>query len=245
MKTTWNPGECYQLAKKYIPEKKLDDLKLHLYSIPWKFSLCRYHKDEYRRLLGSSITAGMNNELVEAIGKLLDMSANTEKGKDFRLTLFFAEAHIIAFSQALHSTADILAHILKIILDLDYKNKKISFISTIEIMKKQQIAIEVCSKAHSLRNSKEFKYLNAFVNTIKHRRLIDMPYHINLKPGQEFHGLRINSFKYGNDENREILYESKWVDDFLCKDFDELSNIIGEIGVELNKHMKLCCATEL
>lgn len=245
MQTNWNPSECYNLAKSYLSEDKINDLKHHILSVPWKFSLCRYHIDEYRRFIGYPTNAGINKELIESVKKIIEMSAGSEVGKEFRIILFFAEAHVIAFAQALHSTADIIAHILKIILDLDFKNKQINFINTLEIMKRQQIAIEVYNKAHGLRNSKEFMYLNAFVNTIKHRRLIDMPYHINLKSGQEFHGLRINSFKYGNDKNKEIPYDSKWVDGFICNDFEELSNTIGEVGVELNKHMKLFCTTEL
>ena len=238
MKTTWNPSECYQLAKKYIPEKNLDDLRLHIYSIPWNFSLCRYHKDEYHKLLGSSITAGMNKELVESIGKLLEMSASTEEGIDFRLILFFAEAHVIAFAQALHSTADILAHIIEICLKLNMTNRQINFSNAIDVLEKHKIAPSVYSKAIKIRNSKEFIYLNAFVNTIKHRRLIEMPYHVNLEPGNEIHGLKVKYFKYGRRKTQETSFEPRWVHEFINDDFEKISNTVGELGVELNHYMK-------
>jgi len=238
MRTIWNPSKCYKLAKCYLPEEKLNVLKYHILSVPWKFSLCHYHKDEYRRLVKYPTNVGMNKELIEAVGKIIEMSAGTEVGKEYRITHFFAEAHVIAFAQALHSTADILSYIIEICLKLNMANKQINFTNALDALKKQKIAPEVSRKANKILSSKEFMYLNAFVNTIKHRRLIEIPVHVNLEPGKELHGLRISSFIYGKSKSREIYYEPKWVHEFLDGDFEKISNMVGELGAELNHYMK-------
>ena len=143
MRTIWNPGKCYSLAKCYLPEEKLNDLKYHILSVRWKFDLCRYHKDEYRKLVEYPTNAGINEKLVEEVGKIIEMSAGTELGKEYRRTIFFAEAHVIAFAQALHSTADILSYIMVICLKLNMVNKRVNYINAIDALKKQKIAPEV------------------------------------------------------------------------------------------------------
>src|SRR6266540_1693394 len=129
----WNIGEFYQLVQRKLPSPSVSSLEPPLRSIPWKFALCRYHIDEVNRILSETFTRPIEEQFMEAIGKLLMAATGTDEGHEFIEARFRAEAHVIACAQSLHSTADILAQVLCISLNLDglFKPKEPRYLHTV------------------------------------------------------------------------------------------------------------------
>jgi len=231
---TWNISEFYQLAQHQLLPNEKSFLLLSLVSIQWKFKMCCYHIEEANRILSETFTWPEERQLAEAVGKVLMWSADTDKGRKFAEASFYSIAHVIAFAQSLHSTADILAQVLYFSLDLNrfftenQKKPKLYLNTVVARMKKHRVAPKVVTAANCFLKSNEFHYLSAYVNTTKHKSLVDSPYVIGLVPGQEKHGLEITSFEY-----KLKIYPQKWVTDFIGADFKRLSSMFDATGIEL------------
>ena len=226
-----NITEFDQLAQQRLPPHATASLQLPLRSIPWKFVLCRYHVAEANRLLAQEFTRSMEQQYVEAAGKVLMQAAGTDEGRRFAEACLYAEAHVIAFAESLHSTADMLAQVLCISLNLDnlFKPEGKRYLRTVvERMDKNSVAPPIVAAATYFLESDEFRYLHAYVNTIKHTSLVDSFYSVGLVPGQETHGLRMAAFKYGPK-----IWPEKSVSDFIGSDFDGLSSLFSTVIAEL------------
>jgi hypothetical protein len=163
-------------------------------------------------------------------------ATNTDEGRGFLEAHFCAEAHAIACAQSLHSTADILAQVLHISLNLDgfCKPKKLLYLKdVVNCMSRHTIAPSVVAATNHFLQSDEFRYLSAYVNTTKHISLIKSVYSIHVVPGEEQHGLKINAFSYHGDN-----WQEKWLTDFIVTDFEQLSNMFGAIGIELTAFIR-------
>jgi hypothetical protein len=107
-----NITEFDQLAQQRLPPHATASLQLPLRSIPWKFVLCRYHVAEANRLLAQEFTRSMEQQYVEATGKVLMQAAGTDEGRRFAEACLYAEAHVIAFAESLqkHTSLRLLSH---------------------------------------------------------------------------------------------------------------------------------------
>lgn len=233
-KIAWNIREFRKLVEKRLSSAEFEEIKSPLGSIPWKYFICQYHIEEYKKILKEPFTGDINNQLVQAVGKVIKQSAGTDEGNQFSVANFKAEAHVIAFAQSLHSTSDIFAKVLCISLDLDScfiqgkKSKTHRYLKNVqEVMKKNNIATEVSKSIDIFMESKEFKYLRDYVNMTKHQSLISSEYSIQLQ--EKCHGMRLSPFKG---------WPYKWADDFTGEDFERLSNMFGAIGCALNKYIE-------
>jgi len=100
-------------------------------------------------------------------------------------------------------------------------------------MKKISIACRVGSAADTFLNSTEFRYLTGYVNTTKHTSLVPSDYSVVHIPGQERHGLKLIEFPFHRN-----LWPEKWMSDFMGTEFEQLSNLFGAIGTELNEYFR-------
>lgn len=89
--------------------------------------------------------------------------------------------------------------------------------------------IELKKAMSSLLDSYEFQYVNAFVNTIKHRNLVDFGASVSLVENKS--GVQFKSFKFN-----DILYEKMWVEDVLILIL-EVKNTVVTAGPLLNKSL--------
>jgi hypothetical protein len=232
----WNIGEFYQLVQHKLPPSSVSSLEPPLGSVRWKFDLCRYHIHEANRILSEMFKGPKEEQHIEAIGKLFMAISGTDEGHEFLVARFCAEAHAIACAQSLHSTADILAQVLCISLNLDglFKPKEYRYLQTVvNRMSQHTIAPSVVAAANYFLQSDEFRYLSAYVNTTKHISLIKSGYSIHVVPSEEQHGLKINAFSYRGEN-----WPEKWLTDFIVTDFEQLSNMFGAIGIELTAFIR-------
>lgn len=220
----WDIKGFRELIKQRLPHKVSKQIEISLEAIIWKNNLCKYHIEEYRQIVQKSYTND-TEQIVQTTGKILHMAARTEEGKDYFLALFIAEAHIIAFAQALHSIADIMAHVIYFSLGMEsFRNDQISLHNVHELMKKKNTAPEIIERISNYRESEQFQYLHAFVNTTKHKSLVPLSFSVELF--NEKHGLRFGEFTYRTLEP----YPSKWADELVEADYKRLLSWIQEMG---------------
>ncbi|WP_445247241.1 hypothetical protein [Microcoleus sp. OTE_8_concoct_300] len=122
------------------------------------------------------------------------------------------EIYTESISTNLHSLADILAHVINVIvlkplqaeseylvsrqISIHNIKNKLTALSSLDVVRSQSIA-EIIKGADNLIASAEFKYIAAFVNTIKHRSLLDTEFYFHLKSGILMDlGYRLDPFIY-------------------------------------------------
>lgn len=86
-------------------------------------------------------------------------------------------------------------------------------------------------KAHidDLLKSEEYKYVNAFVNNIKHRSLVSFGAHVSLENGES--GVQFRSFEY-----KGVCFDSLWAEQVLEKSL-KVKNAVVIAGAMLNKQL--------
>lgn len=235
-KRDWDIAKFRELAKDRLAPSKFKEIVLPLISIPWKVSICHYHREEYHRLSKEPLTVEKLHPKVEMVGKILHQAAKTSAGKRISIELFMAEAHMIAFAQSLHSTADILAHIIFYCLGLEqysFPKEKISLYNIQKWMEEKNFSSKILDPIKTLKDAEEYKYLSAYVNTTKHKSLILSNLKVNFSETEKQHGLSISEFIY-----KEHLYLQRWADDFIDIDFKRLSDLLIEIGCSIDEYMR-------
>lgn len=142
-----------------------------LQSLAWKIEIASYHCNEATCILDKvqreNSTLCFVDNFINARGRF---------DKEFLAIL----AHMIACAHNIHSLADILAHALCYALNLnaEMEPKELEKISVLRIKKKLQHSKykELSLLVEKFTDSREFKYLSAFVNTTKHRNLVSSGY---------------------------------------------------------------------
>jgi hypothetical protein len=150
--------------------------------------------------------------------------------EDLHTTWFESESYIEAALQALHSMADVLAQIINVVVlggrfsEADVTMRKV----------RQQLgnlAPDVAASIQQLIDSEEFKYTNGFVNTIKHRRLLDTELSVEVGRGIKM-GLRFQPFTYGQS------FPSMWTSDIVENIIPRVIDNINAIGNALNDYLR-------
>ena len=72
-------------------------------------------------------------------------------------------------------------------------------------MKSSRYALTLVAALENLLDSKEFRYLHAYVNTTKHQSLISWKPSVSFVQGKQ--GLKILSFSYGASRSKELWPE--------------------------------------
>lgn len=153
---------------------------------------------------------------------------------EFEEIEFEIETYLEASLQNMHSTADVLAQIVNIaVLSGYFKEECVSANKVKNQLRCTNCAKGVCDSFELLLKSESFKYINAFVNTIKHRRLIELiPYGEFIKEKQGILGIMFSNFKYGKE------YEKTPTEKVINTYFKEIEQHIDEVGYEINKYLR-------
>lgn len=154
---------------------------------------------------------------------------------DWIRVFFKYESNIEAALQAAHSMTDTIAQIINVvILNSHFSEGDVSLKKVSKKLSSPCNAPIVSQAIQQLLNSKEFNYINSFVNTIKHRSLVDAEYRIEFgKETCNRAGIKFREFKYcGN------TYPVTWGDDIISKYIPKIIDLIWDIGNALNEHLK-------
>lgn len=148
----------------------------------------------------------------------------------FKDTQFKSETYIESAAQILHSLADIVCQIInKAVLKSQLDEGEVSMKTIIRELQKDNSKKDIETALEQLRDSHEFKYISAFVNTIKHRRLLDTDYYGEFGQGKSnTMGVRFLSFQYGKGNNLQNYRETSAetiLNDYMKCIFDFIDKI--------------------
>ena len=122
------------------------------------------------------------------------------------------EIYIESIATNLHSLADVLAHVINVIVlkplqsaedylgsrqvSIHKIKNKLNNLGSLDGVRDQYIA-EISREVDKLVDASEFKYIAAFVNTIKHRSLLDTEFTFTVQSGSLMdRGYRLDHFDY-------------------------------------------------
>lgn len=245
MPTEWDAGEFVSLVKVKVGDASAEALLPALSSITDKFTFARYHSERALELLRPHKGTPKDDPLVQAAeGMRLLFHQDAAERQKFIEALFGARAHAIAFAQSLHSTADYLAKVTYLGVDLSTRHAITLASHQIGLFKIKKAISGVAELAGVHRalggylDSPAFKYLAAFVNTEKHHELINSSYSLSVSVGSVASaGLQIAKFSYSGPAGVE-MFDKKWAADFFEKDFEALIGETIAVGCSLTDRLK-------
>ena len=214
-------------------------------SIAWKIKMGHYHACESVRVLKEAIydseAISENDHESIAAAKAIILSAGREpRATPLNAARFQAEAHTIAAAQSLHSTADIMASVVFWALNFPKCEKapdlhRLNVYQVRDYLQNKPNYTDIHHAIDALLESDQFKYLTAYVNTTKHRSLVQVQYTAHVDPTDNpRQGLRIKAFEYCRAKDNIESYDELWAEDFLFSEAQHVRNGILTIGNALN-----------
>ena len=216
---TWNFEELRDLCI----NKGLPDSKIYQEALLWKQQRASYHAEQYHKIW---------SELFSSLGELGETKVG---GQVWNEAQFASEAHVEAAAQALHSMADILAQIInKAVLRDGFPEDKVTLYRIVGKLKKQGIAHKIVAAIDKLQNSEDFRYIDAFLNTIKHCRLLNRIYHMEY--GEDKRNEKAVCFQ--QFEYKGHRYGFTWATDIIGPYKSCIFELIMEIGNAVNQYLR-------
>ncbi|MGO9060090.1 MAG: hypothetical protein ACLQU2_22325 [Candidatus Binataceae bacterium] len=220
-----------QLASHFLPESEfnlesltlfeakndLQALSTYLNSVRWKLEIAAYHVSEALASIPRVLPKDEPDSQAAAFRLHWAMMSGHDEGHAMGIAQRETEAHAIAAAQAIHSVPDLLAQALYLAFRLDtMKPMRESGRTVNRVVRalKEASIISVSWGVEQLLSSEMFKYLRAFVNTTKHRSLINYRFQWSVVNSDDF-GLAISGFRYEDREGTVQVWPSKTVKEFL------------------------------
>ena len=199
--------------------KELPDSKIYQKALVWKREIALFHSGQ---------SAIVWDKLFFAHQKL------KVGDKKWWNTYLASEAHVIAAAQASHSMADILGQIInQVLLCGTLPEDRVTLNNVLCKINEEAIAPDIFYKITGFKNSTEFKYIDAFVNTIKHRRVLDTNYHAEYGADKRNdQGILFEKFIYKNNN-----FPTTWAKDIVGPYRVKIFKDICTIGNSINSYL--------
>ncbi len=219
-----DPVWSFDELRTLVANEAVDQISLYCNSLVQKFRFCDFHANK-----GKKIFEDFHNP-PNGIRRL--------GGSEMETLFFDFEGHFIAFLHILHSIPDTFSQIINIaVLNSRLTARNISFRSVAKKLKECGID-ELASKLTAFLELPDFKYVDGFVNTLKHRQLIQPSY---LMVAQEDCPAIID-FQFDSFEYDSILYPKRWSHEIF-----EMRSKLGielvSIGCSTNVYLESLCRT--
>jgi len=236
----------FQLFKNTFSNEEYIVLNKFAISFLWKFHLSEYHREEISDAFIRELSCSKQTEYIESLKGIFSVFSTNSGNSKYRIAFFKSEAHLIAFAQNLHSTADICAHIITYCITnlkgLDLENESRINLHFVKKQVDKPETQNLKTTIITLLDSKEFQYLSAFVNTIKHKEIISTNDFVSFEtqPNPSRY-LKIESFSYKKKQYESILsseLSEKYftsLQELYCAIFNELKNHVGGLKPAPNK----------
>ena len=216
---TWSFEELRDLCRKRgISSDSISNFSTYATSLNWRYHRAKFHTEQahniWKDLMAQSFTFG---------------------DEKYNVAEFSYEAYVEACVQSLHSMGDILGQIINILILAGHFTEDDASIKKVA----RHIGIigaapDVLIELNKLINSNDFCYIEAFCNTIKHRRLIKTEYRAEY--GGDYRneeGLVFVEFNY-----KGVTYQKTWAKDIINKYREEIFKLVVETGLKLNEFFK-------
>lgn len=199
----------------------------------------RYHFGESKRLLAEyiSYSCGEDGPAILAIAPQQD--DGLEKYNQFFLE---CEAHMIASAQAIHATADILAHVVYYAFEIQNSDHRIlqerniklsSVISALEKVLPAHPQLEAIHQLlKNLGSDGSFVLISDLVNHAKHRGGPGICLGIDSLDDGEL-PLKFGAFSKENTE-----YPTKNIENVLSPSFQIINETVVEVGIAMNQALR-------
>jgi hypothetical protein len=216
--TTWNLAELETYVRG-VASGDGEALEI-IRSIDRGVQIFRYHmvtgRDALNGIVNTDEPHGEQNLML-----VLGASANQE---EFAYAKIVSEANLIGCIYTARSLLDIFSHLInRLVLRSSLPVRDCDIRSATKALPK----CELKGKLEALISSPWFGYVSAFVNTAKHRQLVQHTMSISFK--ENVAGIRIGAFQYGSTE-----YPACWANEFLQGVID-IKNSVVVCGCTLNR----------
>lgn len=210
--TQWLFSELNEMCK----EKGIPDAKLYQTSLTWRWKRASYHAETAERIW-SDLFKG-------------SFSIPSERNDE---PFFSYEAQVESCAQSLHALADILAQIVNmVVLQGKLKEDNVSIKTILNTMKQKSVAKDVVTQVSKLLDDDAFRYIEAFCNTIKHRRLLRTNFRAEYgESAKNESGLLFEEFTF-----KDNVYPQTWGSDIL-RYRDRVFELITNIGLSINAYV--------
>jgi len=198
-------------------------------SITRRMRHMHYHYREVHRLIADPLSEASTGQ---ALSEYVFPGSSVSSDNDVEDRRTKAEAHLLAFVQALHSVEDNLAHVIYYALNLGIDPKsfveedKISFYA----VKKRLSAGPLKNMMEEMSNDEELEHLRGLVNVSKHRNVVKAGLTVDFV--NKKHGMTLAAFSY-----RGVEYKQVWATDFITSTFNSTQEYVVDIGLQLNKEL--------
>lgn len=225
-----------QILKNTFCKEEYIVLNKFAISFLWKFYLSEYHREEISDAFIRELSCSKQTEYIESLKGIFSDFSKKSDNSEYRIAFFKSEAHLIAFAQNLHSTADICAYLITYctpnLKELYFENKSRINLYFVKDQLNDPETHDLKEKIMTLLDSKEFQYLSAFVNTIKHKEMISTNDFVSFETQPDpSRSLKIESFLY-KKKQYESIFSSELSEKYFtslqelyCAIFNELKNM--------------------
>jgi hypothetical protein len=206
----WSFEELREISKRLgFPETTI-----YQNSLEWRWQRADFH-------------AEMANKVWEDLFK----STFSTGDQRFRDSVFSYEANVEACVQSLHSLGDMLAQIINVvILKSHFGESQVSALRVARAI----VEPKILTPLNKFLGSYEFRYVDAFCNTIKHRRLIRSEF--GAEYGEDYRnetGIKFIQFNYGN-----TTYHETWGSDIVGEYRYVIRDRITQVGIVINEFLR-------
>jgi hypothetical protein len=217
---TWNFNELKDLCRrKGISDDLIFRISEYANSLNWRYHRAKFHAEKSRAIL-----------------KRLFAKSFTFGDQRYKRAAFSYEAHVEACILSLHAMADILSQIINIVLLQNRFHEHTVYLKKIKSnMEKNRITPEIVVKLKELVNCNEFRYIESFSNTIKHRRLIKTHFRAEFGGNsRNEEGLVFREFSY-----KDVSYPETWGSDIIDKYLKKIFELVNDAGLEINDFLAM------
>jgi hypothetical protein len=227
----WHISETKRLIELRYGNNQLLLARHCLRSVNERLRHARYHYDEAKRILKECIDDRLASHSIHT----LTWAANAETQEEMDNCLMKVEANMIACSQAIHSIADNLAHVVYYALGLNLPPDSIK-VKAVTIRRIAQLLSEkggefiaIANPLQALLTEPSFVAVDAMVNVSKHRGLSESNLSIEPPDRQVPYAMEFGSFSYDDKE-----FPSREIEETLAPAYAAASRAVIDTGNVLN-----------
>jgi len=216
---TWDCEELRTLCHRHA----LPDSTTYQNALQWKLQRADYHAESAQEAWSEI------DRIAEEKGRI------QVGGKEWMAAEFAVTAETEAAAQVLHSMLDVLSQIVNLtLLQPPLSEAEASLHKVIRKLGEQNRAPQVATELESLRDCYAAEYLDAFVNTIKHRHLLDTDFRAEFGEGtRNEQGVRFKAFTRNGTP-----YPVVWASEILDRYRQNITEGICAVGKAINDYLR-------
>jgi len=229
----WDIAETRRLIERRHGREQLGRIRNCLRAVNERLRHVRYHFDEARQLLKSHIDDRVGNDK-----DIYTITWPTEEEDATALDscLMKVEANMIAAAQAIHSTADNLAHVVYYALGLNLGLKQlperdVTIHRIIDVLASDSSTYgSVAQPLRMLIGDASFSRIGAITNVAKHRGFVESQLSIEPAGRDVPYAMEYGAFRYGND-----LHPAREIKETLAPAYEAASRAVVDTGIAINE----------